>query len=321
MSSEVKSRAIVLHTTRQGDSSLVVHVLDETAGRQSLFLRGVGKGRRTSAAAAFHPLAVLEVVTDATPRSSLLYLREYEPLLPLPELRTDIRRSATAQFVCEVLWRTLRTGDGDPELFTWLVESIAALEAGGEGIAAGAAGAGAGVASDAGNAGVADDAGLAGVATNAGRPLPGIANFAVWWLVGYCSRMGFRPEDNWEAGEAPIFNIVSGRVQADFGWFAPRGQKEPDGESAFRKQELRLAETVGADETRVANPDGLCFSTEESLLLHRFLTLSFDEAMALPLSAARRNAFSRRMLTYLSHHLGQSLEIRSLDVLHAVFAD
>ncbi len=246
MAPEAKSRAIVLHTTRQGDSSLVVHVLDETAGRQSLFLRGVGKGRRTSAAAAFHPLAVLEVVTDANPRSSLLYLREYEPLVPLPTLRTDIRRSAVAQFVCEVLWRTLRTGDGDPELFAWLVECIAALEA---------------------------------------WPGPGVANFAAWWLVGYSTRMGFRPEDNW-SDEAPVFNIVSAR----FG-------------EAFAGQEEAL------------------FSREESLLLHRLLTLPFGEAMALPLSASRRGVFSRRMITYLAHHLGQSLEIRSLDVLHAVFAD
>ena len=255
MSLEAKSRAIVLHTTRQGDSSLVVHVLDETAGRQSLFLRGVGKGRRTSAAAAFHPLAVLEVVTDANPRSSLLYLREYEPLVPLPTLRTDIRRSAVAQFVCEVLWRTLRTGDGDPELFAWLVECIAALEAWP-------------------GPGSAETAGT-----------PGVANFAAWWLVGYCTRMGFRPEDNW-SDEAPVFNIVSAR----FG-------------EAFAGQEEAL------------------FSHEESLLLHRLLTLPFGEAMALPLSASRRGVFSRRMLTYLAHHLGQSLEIRSLDVLHAVFAD
>ncbi len=258
MSLETKSRAIVLHTTRQGDSSLVIHVLDETAGRQSLFLRGVGKGRRTSAAAAFHPLAVLEVVTEATPRSSLLYLREFEPVLPLPVLRTDIRRSAVAQFVCEVLWRTLRTGDGDPELFPWLVECVAALET------------------------------LSGEAAGGpGEPgVAGVANFAPWWLVGYCARMGVRPEDNWTADEAAIFNIVSAR-------FGP----------AFEGQEEAL------------------FSREESLLLHRLLTLSFDEAMALPLSAARRGAFSRRMLAYLSPHLGQSLEIRSLDVLHAVFAD
>ena len=245
MALETKSRAIVLHTTRQGDSSLVVHVLDATAGRQGLYLRGLGKSRKGSAAAAFHPLSVLEVVTAASPRSSLLYLREYESVFPLNGIRTDIRRSATAQFVCEVLWRTLRTGDGDPELFAWLVESIVALD-----------------------------------------QCPGVANFAVWWLVGFSARMGFRPEDNWTADDAAVFNIVSAR-------FGP----------AFEGQEEAL------------------FSREESLLLHRLLTLPFDEAMALPLSAARRGAFSRRMLTYLSHHLGQSLEVRSLDVLHAVFAE
>ena len=269
MALETKSRAIVLHTTRQGDSSLVVHVLDAATGRQGFYLRGLGKSRKGSAAAAFHPLSVLEAVTASTPRSSLLYLREIEPLFPLNGIRTDIRKSATAQFVCEVLWRTLRTGDGDPELFAWLVEAIAALEA-----------------------------------------APGIANFAAWWLVGYSARMGFRPEDNWSE-EAPVFDIISGRFQPGFGWSVPHGQKEPDGESALRRQNLRLAGTTGS---------GQCFSPEESLLLHRMLTLPFEEAMALPLSAARRNGFSRRMIDYLSYHLGQALDIRSLDVLHAVFA-
>ena len=296
MAHTAKSRAIVLHTTRQGDSSLVVHVLDAVAGRQGLYLRGLGKGRSGAAVAAFHPLSVLEVVSAATPRSSLLYLREYESVFPLNSLRTDIRRSATAQFVCEVLWRTLRTGDGDPELFTWLVEGILALET-----------------------------------------TPAVANFAAWWLVGFSARMGFKPEDNWSE-ETPAFDIVSGRFQPDSGLFASRGQKEPDGESALRKQDLRQAGTEEAGEVFPARRDSSrllsrrsenragsssvqIFSLEESLLLHRLLTETFEEAMALPLSAGRRSTFSRRMLDYLSYHLGQSLDIRSLDVLHAVFSD
>ena len=92
---------------------------------------------------------------------------------------------------------------------------------------------------------------------------------------------------------------------------ASRGQKEPDGESALRKQDLRPAGT----RTEVSSH----FTQEESALLHQLLTLPFDEAMALPLSAARRSSFSRRMLDYLAYHLGQALDIRSLDVLHAVF--
>ena len=285
MALETKSRAIVLHTTRQGDSSLVVHVLDATAGRQSLYLRGLGKGRNGSAAAAFHPLSVLEVVSAAMPRSSLLYLREYEPVFSLNSLRTDIRRSATAQFVCEVLWRTLRTGDGDPELFTWLVEGILALDR------------------------FPSRSGMTG----------GVANFAAWWLVGFSARMGFKPEDNWSE-ETPAFDIISGRFQSDSGLFASRGQKEPDGEVfPARRDSSRLLSR--RSENRAGSSSVQIFSLEESLLLHRLLTESFEEAMALPLSAGRRSAFSRRMLDYLSYHLGQSLDLRSLDVLHAVFAE
>ena len=308
MSLETKSRAIVLHTTRQGDSSLVVHVLDAAAGRQSLYLRGVGKGRNGSAAAAFHPLSVLEVVTVATPRSSLLYLREFEPLFSLGSLRTDIRKSTTAQFVCEVLWRTLRTGDGDPELFAWLVESIRALD-----------------------------------------QCPGVANFAAWWLVGFSALMGFRPEDNWSE-DTPVFDIVSARFQPRFehleeayARFSDRRDKSREesrlaGKSspassipAERRSCLRSADSPsGSFRPREANkPESAGmeigsserFKAEESLLLHQMLTMTFEEAMALPLSAGRRSAFSRRMLGYLSYHLGQSLDIRSLDVLHAVFTD
>ncbi len=308
MSLETKSRAIVLHTTRQGDSSLVVHVLDASAGRQSLYLRGVGKGRNGSAAAAFHPLSVLEVVTVATPRSSLLYLREYEPLFPLASLRTDIRKSSTAQFVCEVLWRTLRTGDGDPELFAWLVESIRALD-----------------------------------------QCQGVANFAAWWLVGYSALMGFRPEDNWSE-DTPVFDIVSARFQPRlehleeaYARFSDRLDKSREESRLFGKSSpassmpaeqrscLRSADSPsGSFRPREANkPESAGmeigsserFKAEESLLLHQMLTMTFEEAMVLPLSATRRSAFSRRMLGYLSYHLGQSLDIRSLDVLHAVFTD
>jgi hypothetical protein len=42
--------------------------------------------------------------------------------------------------------------------------------------------------------------------------------------------------------------------------------------------------------------------------------------MALSLSAQRRGEFSRKMLQYLSHHLGATIDAKSLDVLHEVLA-
>lgn len=244
MPSLSKSRAIVLHLTRQGDSGAVVEVVDSAAGRQPLYLRGLGRGRGVSVSA-FHSLALLDVVTYATPRSSLLYLREYSPAFPLDGIRSDMSKSTTALFISEVLYRTQKRDDGDPDLFKWLEESILALDA------------------------------LEGPA----------ANFHLWWMVGYCARCGFRPDDNWSP-ERPVFDMVSARFISPGGLY----------------------------------PEDQLLTAEESRLLHLMLGAPLDEALAIPLSSSRRLSFSRKMIKYLSIHFGAPLEIKSLDVLHAVFA-
>ena len=244
MPSLSKSRAIVLHLTRQGDSGAVVEVVDSTAGRQPLYLRGLGRGRGVSVSA-FHSLALLDTVTYATPKSSLLYLREYSPAFPLEGIRSDMSKSTTALFISEVLYRTLKRDDGDPELFNWLEDSILALDS------------------------------LKGPA----------ANFHLWWMVGYCAKSGFRPEDTWSA-ERPVFDMVSARFISPAGLYA---------------------------EDQLLSP-------EESLLLHKLLSATLEEALVIPLSAPRRLSFSRKMVKYLSVHFASALEIKSLDVLHAVFA-
>ncbi|MBO4571921.1 MAG: DNA repair protein RecO C-terminal domain-containing protein [Bacteroidales bacterium] len=248
MPSLSKSQAIVLHLTRHGDSGAVVDVIDSALGRQGLFVRGFGKGRGVSSSA-FHSLAVLDVVTYSTSKSSLLYLREYSPSFPLDSIRSDMGKSTMALFMGEVLYRTLKRDDGDPELFRWLVESIAQFEA-----AQGS-----------------------------------VANFHLWWLVGYCVKCGFRPRDNWSEA-TPCFDMVSAQ-------FLPSD----------------------ALQQRISLEEGNLFSPDESLLLHRLLNSTADEALAIPLSATRRRAFAEKMINYLSVHFGVTIEIKSLDVLHAVF--
>jgi len=66
-------------------------------------------------------------------------------------------------------------------------------------------------------------------------------------------------------------------------------------------------------------PSGM-FPAEDAALFQRFLHASYDEAMAIPLSGNRRQAFARKMLQYLSWHLGTTIDAKSLDVLHAVLS-
>lgn len=275
MPAPTKSQAIVLHLIRQGDSSAVVQVIDSIGGRTSLFVRRVGgkTGRSASALspALFHNLSVLDVVTTSTQKSSLLYLKEAEPLFSLSGIRMDICKSTVSMFISEVLFRTLRNDDGDPELFRWLIETIVRFDA-------------------------------------ADGP---IANFHLWWLVSYCIRSGFRPDDNWSS-ETPLFDIVSARYVAPSsrcGYSVPYNP-------------ATQASGSGCAQNRGANfyDAGSLFSPEDSLLLHTLVNSTMEEALAIPLSSVRRQSFSRSILRYLSCHFGCDLDIKSLDVLHAVFA-
>ena len=61
MPAQRDSRIIVLHLTKYGDSSLVVHALDAERGRTGFFLRGAGKGK--VALNHFQSLGILDIQT------------------------------------------------------------------------------------------------------------------------------------------------------------------------------------------------------------------------------------------------------------------
>ena len=225
MSAAQSSRIIVLHLTKYGDSSLVVHAIDSLSGRCSYLLRGAGRSKRVSMGA-LHNLAVLDIVSVPNPKSSLSYLKEYEPALQLNSLRSDINKNSIALFISELLYRTIVEQNSDERFFCWLCDAIGRLDAA-EG---------------------------------------SVANFHLWFLAGLCTVLGFGPTPS-----------------GDF--------------------------------------DGADLLYGDNLALLRELTAAeFTQAMAIPLNGARRRDFCERMIRYISYHLGINLNLRSLDVLHELYA-
>ena len=221
MPSVAKSRLVVLHLTKYSDHALILHAVDSLSGRRSFLVRGLKRGNAT---AAFHPLSMLEVVSGESPKSSLAWLREWEPATALHAIRSDRVKASVAMFVSEVLYRSFTNELSDPQFFDWLCETVGRLD----------------------------------------REEGSIANYPMWFLVSYAVQLGFRPDQ-------PV---------------------EPQG----------------------------IFTPTESDLLFTLLRSPFPEAMALSLSAQRRSEFSRKMLQYLSYHLGATIDAKSLDVLHEVLA-
>ncbi len=179
---------IVLHSTKYGDNSLILHVYSEVHGRTGLLLRGAGRSRSTrSDLRLIHPLSILDVTTSPRPnKSNLIPVQEFGQACPLPSLRANFTKSTLCLFIGELLYRTLRESSPDPELYRFLVYAIRLLES-------------------------LEDTYC--------------ANFHLWFLVGYASQLGFLPHNDYSP-EKGSFHIPSARFErtpafTDEAWFSP----------------------------------------------------------------------------------------------------
>lgn len=157
---------ILLHTTKYGESSLVLHCYSEDEGRCSLLLRNIAGRRKGKATTALlHPLSVLNCEITGSANGKMPCVREYSARYNLHSIRTEFTKSAAAMFIGELLYRTLLHSERDESLYRFIETSILGLEQSG------------------GNT----------------------ANFPLWFTIQYAALLGFpvRCEGN---GTYPVFS-------------------------------------------------------------------------------------------------------------------
>lgn len=125
MPQTILTRFVILATTKVGEKSLVLHTLSREMGRRS-FIVSTGSGRGM---AMYQPLNILEAEAMVNTKTDLWRLRTSSPIYPLHSLRSDIHRGTIAMFMSEVLYRTVKDGEGDEALFDWCERSILTLDA------------------------------------------------------------------------------------------------------------------------------------------------------------------------------------------------
>ena len=116
---------IVLHTTKFGENSLVVHTLSRGYGRRSFFVRGAGKKQM----ALFLPLNILEADIQESARTNLFTARNLSARYALAGIRNSLYKNSMTMFMSEVLFRVLKEGGNEPGLYEWCERSILLLDA------------------------------------------------------------------------------------------------------------------------------------------------------------------------------------------------
>ena len=117
---------IVLHTTKFGENSLVVHTLSKDYGRRSFLVKGAGKKSMMSL---FLPLNVLEADILETNKSTLFTARHLTAKHPLLGIRNNMFKNSMTMFMSEVLYRVVKDGTYEQGLFEWCEKDILLLDA------------------------------------------------------------------------------------------------------------------------------------------------------------------------------------------------
>ena len=116
---------ILLHATKYGERSLVLHTLCREYGRCALFLGSVsgGKSRLSSL---ISPLNILEASVN-TGKGGLPAVSGLNCAIPLPGLRDNLYKSSISMYLAELLFRAVKEGANEPGLYDWCVQKIMLL--------------------------------------------------------------------------------------------------------------------------------------------------------------------------------------------------
>ena len=121
----VNTELIVLHTTKFGENSIVVHTLSKEYGRRSFFVRGAGKRLMSL----LLPLNVLEAEVVESTKSTLFTARNLTARHPLLGIRNNVYKNSMTMFMSEVLYRVVKDGSREEGLYEWCEKNILLLDA------------------------------------------------------------------------------------------------------------------------------------------------------------------------------------------------
>ena len=115
----------MLHTTKFGENSIVVHTLSKEYGRRSFLVRGAGKRLMSL----LLPLNILEADVVETTKSTLFTARNLSARYPLLGIRSNVFKNSMTMFMSEVLYRIIKDGSKEEGLYDWCERSILLLDA------------------------------------------------------------------------------------------------------------------------------------------------------------------------------------------------
>ena len=124
----IKTRAIVLHSIKFGESQYIVDMFVEEKGRVAFIQKVLPSGRGKIRKQLFQPLSLLDIEFDLRPKVRLQRLKEARLLVPYATIPFDPYKLSLTIFVAEFLLHVPRNEQQNKPLFEYVAASLQWLD-------------------------------------------------------------------------------------------------------------------------------------------------------------------------------------------------
>jgi DNA repair protein RecO (recombination protein O) len=119
-----KTKGIVLHSIKYGDTSLIAHLYTENFGRHAFLFKGIRGKKSKIRSNLIQPLSILNLEVYYKERKDLSLVKEASAANIFTQFPYDIKKSTQVLFMAEILYRCIKEEEVNKPLFDFIVSSI-----------------------------------------------------------------------------------------------------------------------------------------------------------------------------------------------------
>jgi DNA repair protein RecO (recombination protein O) len=123
-----KTKGIVLHSLKYSENSIIIKMYTDTLGLQSFIIKSVRGKKSRMKAGNFQPLSMLDIIVYQGKNQSMHHIKEITSCSQYEQIPYDIKKSAVAFFIAELLYKSLREDSPNQQLYNFITETIILLD-------------------------------------------------------------------------------------------------------------------------------------------------------------------------------------------------
>jgi len=124
----IKTRGIVLKTTKYSETSLICRVLTEERGLKSYIISGVRKKNGKTSAGLLQVMSILDLVVYDNDKTDLHRIKELGNHYVYREVPYDLVKGSIGLFIIEIVLKTIKGQEMQQELFQYLMHTLQFLD-------------------------------------------------------------------------------------------------------------------------------------------------------------------------------------------------